>query len=69
MDLAKSIQELNLKDSVVFRNLVRKGIVVHAGYRTYFLDEQQWLRHRMNRVKWGMIVLLVILMVLYWWFF
>ncbi|MCK4836043.1 MAG: hypothetical protein KAT17_05375 [Candidatus Aminicenantes bacterium] len=66
VDLAKSVQDLKLKDSSVFRNLIRKGIVVHAGGKTYFLDEQQWLRHRLNRVKWGMIVLFVILFALCW---
>lgn len=69
VDLAKSLQELNLKDSPAFRNLIRKGIVIHAGSRTYFLDERQWLRHRLNWVKWGMVGLLSILLLFYWLFF
>ncbi|KAF5435157.1 hypothetical protein C5S36_03730 [Candidatus Methanophagaceae archaeon] len=68
-DMAKSVQDLELKDSSVFRNLIRKGIAVHAGSRTYFLDEQQWLHHRLNRVKWGMIALFVILLMVFAWFF
>ena len=68
-DMAKSVQDLDLEESVVFRKLIRRGIIVHAGSRTYFLDEQQWLRHRMNRVKWGMIALFVVLLMVFVWLF
>jgi hypothetical protein len=68
-DMAKSVQDLELKDSSVFRKLIRRGVIVHGGSRTYFLDEQQWLRHRLNRVKWGMIALFVVLLMVFAWFF
>jgi hypothetical protein len=69
VNLSKSIRDLGLEESVVFRKLIRQGVIVHAGSRTYFLDEQQWLRHRMNRVKWGMIALFVVLLMVFVWFF
>jgi hypothetical protein len=69
VELSKSLSDMGLSESMVFRKLVRNGVIVHAGSRTYFLDEKQWLGYRMNRVKWGLIVLFSILLVLFVWLF
>lgn len=69
VDLPKTLQEAGLSDSVVFRKLVRYGVIVHAGSESYFLDERQLMTYRMNRVKWGMIVLFAVLLILSVWLF
>ena len=69
VDLSKTLQDLELSDSVVFRKLVRYGVIVHAGSKSYFLDERQFLKYRMNRVKWGMVVLFAVLLILSVWLF
>ncbi|MCK4944308.1 MAG: hypothetical protein KAS65_12070 [Candidatus Aminicenantes bacterium] len=67
VDLSKSLRDLDLGESVVFKKLVRHGVIVHAGSRTYFLDERQLMKYRMNRVKWGMIILFLILFIVLQW--
>ena len=69
VELSKSLPNMSLGDSAVFKKLIRRGIIVHAGSNSYFLDEKQWLAYRMNRVKWGMIALFAILVILSVWFF
>jgi hypothetical protein len=61
VDLAKSLPDLGLSPSPVFNKLLRRGIVVHMGDKTYFLDERALMKNRLNRVKWGVIILLLIL--------
>jgi hypothetical protein len=67
VDLAKSVQDLGLSETMVLRKLMRHGVIVHAGAKTYFLDERELMKYRMNRVKWGMIVLFLILFVVLQW--
>lgn len=67
VDLSKSLRDMGLSDSVVFRKLVRYGVIVYAGSQTYFLDERELMKYRMNRVKWGMIILFLILFVVLQW--
>ncbi len=64
VDFAKSLQDVGVNQSLILRRLIRMGIIVHGGGRTYFLDERRLLNQRMTTVKWGMILLLVILFVL-----
>jgi len=67
VDLSKSIQDIGLNDSAVLRKLMRHGVIVHAGAKTYFLDERELMKYRMNRVKWGMIILFLILFIVLQW--
>jgi hypothetical protein len=64
VDLAKPLAEL---ESPVFYKLLRQGVIVHAGSKKYFLDEKQLMQHRLNRVKWAMIVLFLVILLLLWW--
>ena len=64
VDFAKSLQEVGVNQSLVLRRLIRKGIIVHGGGGTYFLDERRLLSQRMTTVKWGMILLLFALFIL-----
>lgn len=67
VDLAKSLQDLGLRDSAVLKKLMRYGVIAHAGAKTYFLDERELMKYRMNRVKWGMIILFLILFIVLQW--
>jgi len=59
-EMARSLQELGLRDSMPLRKLLRQQ-VLQREQRMYYLDERGLIRHRMNRVKWGMIMLFLLL--------
>ncbi len=61
VDFAKSFQEIGVGQSAVLRKLTAKGIIVRGGDRIYFLDEQAYLKFRLDRTKYGMIALFFVL--------
>jgi len=63
-EFARGLDELGVRQSMVLRRLIRKGVIVHGGGQTYFLDERRLLDRRMAAFKWGMISLLLLLLIL-----
>ena len=68
VDFAKPLEDMGIdKDGLrpihmtVINKLIKKGVFVSAGNKTYFLDERALMRYRMSRTKWAMLVLFVIL--------
>ncbi|MEN8153335.1 MAG: hypothetical protein ABFR75_04875 [Acidobacteriota bacterium] len=61
VDLAKPINEVGEINRSVFNKLKRKGVIETAGRDSYFLNEHGLMKFRMNRAKWGMIVLFLLL--------
>jgi len=59
-EMARSLEELGLRDSMLLRKMMRQQVIRHEN-RRYYLDDRGLITHRMNRVKWGMIVLFLIL--------
>ena len=59
-EMARSLEELGLRDSTALRKLVRRQVVQREQQR-YYLDERGLIRRQMNNVKWGMIALFFIL--------
>ena len=65
---AKSHEELGLRRSVIFRRLVRTGVLVDCGGELYYLDEEAAARaHHMRvlRVQLIMAVLVVVLFLIF----
>jgi len=61
VDFAKSFQEIGVSQSAVLRKLVSRGVIVRGGDGIYFLDEQAYLKFRLDRTKYGMMALFVLL--------
>lgn len=59
-EMARSLEELGLRNSTALRKLMRRQ-VVRCEQQRYYLDERGLIRHRMNSVKWGMIALFFLL--------
>lgn len=59
-EMARSLEELGLRDSMLLRKMMRQQ-VIRREHGRYYLDDRGLITHRMNRVKWGMIVLFMIL--------
>jgi hypothetical protein len=50
----------------ILRLLIHKGIICRLPLEgNYYLDEKKLLQHRMNRVKWGFILLFLILGIIF----
>lgn len=60
-ELARSLDELNLRVTPLLNQMIRKGIIVNTGFRTFYLDEQAVMKNRMSLTKWGMVILMIIL--------
>ncbi len=68
-EMAKSLDELNI-DYNTFRfdliKLSQNGIINKIPLeKTYYLDEKKLLQYRMNRVKWGILILFLILSLIF----
>ena len=59
-EMARSLEDLGLRDSMLLRKMMRQQVIRREN-RRYYLDDRGLITHRMNRVKWGMIVLFLIL--------
>ena len=60
LELARPLSELELRESMHLRRLMRRQVVLQDEKR-YYLDEQALMQQRMNTVKWGMILLFLLL--------
>lgn len=65
VELAKSLVELQVDNSQVAERLIKNRVIVSGGGDTYFLDERELMKFRLNRVKWGMSVLFLILIIIF----
>ncbi len=65
VDFAKSLDELQVGNSLIVKRLIKKRVIVNAGGDTYFLDERELMNFRLNRVKWGMSALFLILIIIF----
>lgn len=61
VEFAKNFQDIGVSQSAVLRKLINRGVIVRGGDRIYFLDEQAYLKYRLDRTKYGMMALFVIL--------
>jgi hypothetical protein len=62
--MAKPFHEIGIENSKVLRRLIRLGIIKSAGHKIYYLDETRLLNYRLNRSKWGFIVLFLFLAII-----
>ncbi len=63
VELAKDKSEIGEFNRSVFNKLNRKGVIEAGGGGTFFLNEQVLMKHRLERVKWGMILLFIFLII------
>lgn len=63
IDFAKSLKDLDLKNSMILIKLKRHGVIVDAGDKNYYLDERALMQYRLKRTKWGMVLLFLILLI------
>lgn len=61
VEFAKNFQDIGVSQSAVLRKLINRGIIVRGGDRIFFLDEQAYLKYRLDRTKYGMMALFIIL--------
>ena len=64
VELAKDIKNIGEVNRSVFNKLYRKGVLDKGGGETFFLNEQELMKYRMDRVKWAMILMFTILAIL-----
>jgi hypothetical protein len=60
VDFARSFKEMGVSPSPALRKLQRRGVIRSAGTGSYFLDEREFLSQRLNRTKWGIMLLFLI---------
>ena len=68
VDFAKPLEELEIdKEGLrpvhmkIINKLIKNGVLTNAGNKTYFLDERALMRYRMNKTKWGVIILFLVI--------
>jgi len=64
VELAKSLTDLQVDSSKVAKRLIKNRVIKSGGGNTYFLDERELMKFRLNRVKWGMSILFLILIII-----
>ncbi len=64
VELAKDIRDIGEVNRSVFNKLYSKGVLERGGGETFFLNEQGFMKHRMDRIKWAMILMFTILAIL-----
>jgi len=64
VELAKSLADLQVDSSKVAKRLIKNRVIKSGGGNTYFLDERELMKFRLNRVKWGMSILFLILIII-----
>ncbi len=60
-DLASDPKDFEDIKISVFNKMIRKKVLERADMNRYFLNERELLKYRMEKSKWGMILLLAIL--------
>ena len=60
-ELARSLKDLDLRSSPYLNQFIRHKVIVNNGSDGYYLDERALMQYRMNRTKWGMVILMLIL--------
>ncbi len=61
---ARTIEELGIRHSLIFRRLVRKGVIVESGSGKYYLDKDRLEQYTQIRRKIGFFILLAIVLAL-----
>ena len=61
LELAKNLKDLGIEFNPLVAKLIRKGIIKNDGGDSYYLDEKSLMVDRMNKAKWGMVILFLIL--------
>lgn len=64
VELAKDIKNIGEVNRSVFNKLYSKGVLERGGGETFFLNEQGLMKHRMDRIKWAMILMFTILAII-----
>ncbi len=64
VELAKDIKSIGEVNKQAFNKLYGKGVLASGGGDTFFLDEQMLMKYRMERVKWGIILMFIILIII-----
>ncbi len=57
---ARTVEELGIRHSLIFRRLVRKGVIIESGSEKYYLDKDRLEQYTKIRRKVVLLILLAI---------